>query len=184
MLAFVDSLQLQSFIALGGPIISILFVVACVLWLLIIERLIFLHWDYPKLQKVALHGWLQRPDTHSWCAHKIRELIISKHAIKLHRFTSTIKVLIAICPLLGLLGTVTGMVAVFDTIAITGNSDAKAMAAGIFRATLPTMSGLILALSGLYFSFYIQQKARFNTATLADQLKSRQANVTLSGEGL
>ena len=44
-----------------------------------------------------------------------------------------IKVLIALCPLMGLLGTVVGMVQVFDTLAITGTGSPRAMASGISR---------------------------------------------------
>ena len=94
----------------------------------------------------------------------------------LERFLSLIKVLIALCPLLGLLGTVTGMIAVFDSIAMTGNSDAKAMASGIFQATLPTMSGLVLAISALYFSHYLHESFRLQCALLNDGLSMHSYN--------
>lgn len=173
MIEFFQGLQLQNFMALGGPIIQVLFVVACVLWLMIIERLLFLYWDYPKQERASVASWQQRDDKKSWAAQRIRELIISQQQIKLQRFTSSIQVLIAVCPLLGLLGTVTGMVAVFDTIAITGNSDAKAMAAGIYKATLPTMAGLVLAITALYFNFSIQHKVKLNREKIADLLICR-----------
>jgi biopolymer transport protein ExbB len=70
--------------------------------------------------------------------------------------------------LFGLLGTVSGMVQVFDVIAVTGSSDAKAMAGGIFKATLPTMSGLFLAVSALYFHYLLTQRAK------AIQLRARE----------
>ena len=54
------------------------------------------------------------------------------------------------CPLLGLLGTVTGMIEVFDIMAITGTGNARAMASGIARATLPTMTGLFISIVGLF----------------------------------
>ena len=173
MIEFIKGLQLHSFIELGGPIIPLLFAVACILWLLIVERLLFLYWDYPKQEQVCVNAWQQRKDRKSWAAQRIRELMISQLQVKLQRFTSLINVLIALCPLLGLLGTVTGMVAVFDTIAITGNSDAKAMAVGIYKATLPTMSGLVLAISALYFNFSIQHKVKMNRDKIADLLTTR-----------
>ena len=63
-----------------------------------------------------------------------------------------VKTLVALCPLLGLLGTVTGMIEVFDVMAIAGSGNARAMAAGVSKATIPTMAGMVAAISGLYFS--------------------------------
>ena len=60
---------------------------------------------------------------------------------------------------MGLLGTVTGMVEVFDVMAITGSGNARAMAAGISKATLPTMAGLVVALSGIAFITLLERKA-------------------------
>jgi len=78
-----------------------------------------------------------------------------------------------------LLGTVTGMLGVFEIISLTGSGDAKAMGAGIYKATIPTMVGLFLALSALYFSHALQVKARLNISNQADQLKifTRASNV-------
>ncbi|TNC90931.1 MAG: hypothetical protein CSH36_11500 [Thalassolituus sp.] len=78
--------------------------------------------------------------------------------------------MIAVCPLLGLLGTVTGMIEVFDTLAIAGTGNARAMAGGISKATLPTMAGLVVALSGLYFRSRFQRLTQRLTQKLADQM--------------
>ena len=71
-----------------------------------------------------------------------------------------IKTLVAAAPLFGLLGTVTGMVEVFDVMAITGSSNARAMAAGISKATLPTMSGMVASLSGLFFIAQLESRSK------------------------
>ncbi len=55
--------------------------------------------------------------------------------------------LVAICPMLGLLGTVTGMISVFDVMATQGSSQPRLMASGISLATLPTMAGMVAALA-------------------------------------
>jgi biopolymer transport protein ExbB len=82
-----------------------------------------------------------------------------------------IKVLVALAPLLGLLGTVTGMIEVFDVMAITGSGNARAMAAGISKATLPTMAGMVVALSGLFFTSNLERKAEWSVEQLEDQLE-------------
>ena len=75
----------------------------------------------------------------------------------MEQYMGVIKMLIAICPMLGLLGTVTGMIQVFDVMALTGNSNARSMAAGISEATISTMAGMVIAISGLYFHKLIEK---------------------------
>ena len=62
------------------------------------------------------------------------------------------------------LGTVTGMIEVFDIMAITGTGNARAMASGIARATLPTMTGLFISIVGLFLLTAI--KSSIEKATL------------------
>jgi biopolymer transport protein ExbB len=82
-----------------------------------------------------------------------------------------IKVLISICPLLGLLGTVTGMIAVFDVMTYSGGGNARAMAGGVSKATVPTMAGMVAALSGVYFGTWLEHKAQTEAEKLEDQLQ-------------
>lgn len=152
--------ELSRFAQQGGDIVWILFFVSLLLWLLIVERYLFFYRVYPRIYLNTINQWRLRTETRSWAAHKIRDAIVSEHGALLQSHISTIKLLISLCPLLGLLGTVTGMVGVFEMISITGTSDAKIMSDGIYRATLPTMSGLVLALSALYFHYHLMQKSQ------------------------
>jgi biopolymer transport protein ExbB len=95
----------------------------------------------------------------SWYARSIRAALLSKISLELMRFLPTIRVLIVLCPLLGLVGTVTGMIHVFDAVAREGTSNAKAVADGVSLATIPTLAGLVTALSGYYFSMRLKQHA-------------------------
>ena len=81
-----------------------------------------------------------------------------------------IKTLVAVAPLFGLLGTVTGMITVFDVMAFTGGGDAKAMAGGVSQATIPTMSGMVAALSGVFGMTYIERIAEREKQLLEDHL--------------
>ncbi len=76
----------------------------------------------------------------------------------------------ALCPLLGLLGTVTGMIEVFDVMAIAGSGNPRAMASGVSRATIPTMAGMVAALSGLIFSVQLERRSKSEASRIADQL--------------
>ena len=82
-----------------------------------------------------------------------------------------IKALVAITPFLGLLGTITGMIEVFDVLSLTGASNARAMASGVSKATLPTGAGMVVALSGLYFVNLLERQAEKNMHECKTQLQ-------------
>ena len=69
-----------------------------------------------------------------------------------------------------LLGTVTGMIEVFDVMAIAGSGNVRGMAGGISKATLPTMAGMVAALSGLFFSVQLERRARREGRLMSDRL--------------
>lgn len=162
--------ELIYFAEQGGGIIWILLVVCLLLWTLIFERIWFIKITSQRKKQRLVRQWQNRMDRSSWLAHKIREGLISQVKMDLFAVLPLIKTLIAICPLLGLLGTVTGMVAVFDVIAVVGTSDAQAMANGVYRATIPTMAGLVVAISGMYFSSQLNSWADRQAGELGDQL--------------
>ncbi|MBL4619416.1 MAG: MotA/TolQ/ExbB proton channel family protein [Alphaproteobacteria bacterium] len=142
---------LLDFLAAGGNVLMVIMVVTFCMWALIIER--FMYWSgaHGGVAKRAQRAWNARSDHKSWYAHAVREKLISEAMQEASRFNNIIRALVAVTPLLGLLGTVTGMVEVFDVMAVTGSSNARLMAAGISKATIPTMAGLVASLSGLIF---------------------------------
>ena len=76
---------------------------------------------------------------------KIDEAIL-KEVPKLEKYHSIIKVFAAVAPLLGLLGTVVGMIVTFQALTLFGTGDPKLMAGGISQALVTTMLGLIVAI--------------------------------------
>ncbi len=173
MLFWPDSLEpILQFMESGGYVLWGIFAVSLVLWSLIIERYIYFHLAYPRFIRQVLQAWQTRNDMSSWFACKIRQAMVSEITLRLTRNLSMIRVLVAICPLLGLLGTVTGMIHVFDVLAVQGNGNPRAMAAGISMATTPTMAGMVVALSGLFFSARLQQHAASQRRKIADLLSS------------
>lgn len=161
---------LFDFLDRGGPVLYGILIVCLMLWTLILERLWFFYRAMPKHIKNYQQDWTNRSEKNSWTARQIRHYMISQFKLETQTWLSFITLLIAICPLLGLLGTVTGMISVFDVLAITGTGNARAMAAGISKATLPTMAGLLIALTGLYFKARFQRLAQQGQQRLADTL--------------
>ncbi|CCH47318.1 MotA/TolQ/ExbB proton channel family protein [Pseudodesulfovibrio piezophilus] len=78
---------------------------------------------------------------------------------KVMRHIGTILILAAIAPLLGLLGTVTGMISTFDVIAQFGTGNARALASGISEALITTQSGLVVAVPGLIMGGLLFRRA-------------------------
>ena len=147
------------FMQQGGSVLWLLFATCLLLWVLILERAWYLRITWPSRAKQLVREWNERVDRKSWRARKIREALVSEASLELGAALPLIKVLVIMCPLLGLLGTVLGMIGVFEVIAVSGNDDAQAMARGVYRATIPTMAGLVVALTGIYFTMRLGQLA-------------------------
>ena len=113
--------------------------------------------------------WESRVERRSWSAHQIRDGLISEAAERITGSLPLIQTCVALCPLLGLLGTVTGMISVFDAMATTGGN-ARSMAAGVSMATVPTMSGMIAAISGVLGSTLLKRKIDFEVELFEDHL--------------
>lgn len=162
---------LQNFLLTGGPVLYWIMLAAFAMFSFIMERLAYYTMAHRPLTRQLRGEWEQRTDHTSWRAHAVRDELISQVKAKTEMNVSIIKTLVAIAPLLGLLGTVWGMIEVFDVMALSGSSNARAMAGGVFKATIPTMAGMVVALFGLFLSNYIERKGRRETARFADALQ-------------
>ncbi len=80
---------------------------------------------------------------------------------RLNRYLGTLGTIVGISPLLGLLGTVFGMIEVFDTIAASGGGEAAQLSGGISEALITTAAGLMIAIPALVAYNYFHEKAEF-----------------------
>ena len=161
---------IRDFMELGGNVLWAIMGVLFLMWTFILERLWYFYRVYPGRKRAVVAQWERRADTSSWYARRIREGMVSEVALELKQNIGLIKLLIAICPLLGLLGTVTGMIEVFEVMAISGSGNPRSMASGVSKATVPTMAGMVAALSGVAMSAYLENKARREREFIADEL--------------
>ena len=90
---------------------------------------------------------------------KLGEAIL-KEGPRINAGLSLLKIIAMVAPLLGLLGTVTGMIIVFQAITIYGAGDPKAMAGGISSALVTTVLGLVVAIPTLLAHTVLNTKAR------------------------
>ncbi|GFZ82381.1 TonB2 energy transduction system inner membrane component ExbB [Pseudohongiella nitratireducens] len=168
LLDLIDAIN--DFMSRGGGVLWIIAGLLLLKWSLIFERVWFLHSTHAKRVKQTLSAWNARSDTRSWRAQQIRNMMISEISLDLKSTMPMIETLVVVCPLLGLLGTVTGMIEVFYVMALTGGGDAKSMAGGVSKATIPTMAGMVGALSGIFASNWLKIRIDRDLELLEDHM--------------
>jgi len=168
---FIDAFEsVRDFMELGGPILTLIGWTIFGMWALIVERLIYYRTELKKIGDQIRERWESRPERRSWNAHQIREAMISDFSISANRSVAVVQTLVALCPLLGLMGTVTGMIEVFDAMAGSSGGNARSMASGVSRATIPTMAGMVGALSGVFLVTMLTRRVQREIETLEESL--------------
>jgi biopolymer transport protein ExbB len=171
MLWLSDSFEaIRDFMDLGGPVLRWIALTIFLMWVFIIERLLYFRTTMKTLSDRIREQWESRPERRSWHAHQIRESMLSQFQMSANRSIPMIQTLVALCPLLGLLGTVTGMIRVFEVMAASGSGNVRAMAAGVSQATIPTMAGMVGALSGVLLVTLLSRRAAREVEFLEDSL--------------
>lgn len=166
-----DAIDLISrFMEAGGPVLLLIAILTFCMWTLAFERFWYFRTELRRDVDSAISIWEGRRERKSWNAQQIRMRLISEVKIKINQSLPMIKTLVALAPLFGLLGTVYGMIEVFNIMAVTGGGDAKSMAGGVSKATIPTMAGMVAALSGVFANTYITQIADRECELLEDHL--------------
>jgi biopolymer transport protein ExbB len=162
-------IAIRTFFEAGGNVLFLIAGATFFMWALIFERWWFYATDHKGDVAQALTYWEGRDERTSWNAHRIRERLISEVNNRLTLNLGFIKTLISLLPLLGLLGTVTGMVSVFEAMTYSGGN-ARTMAAGVSMATIPTMSGMVATLSGVLANTFIVSKFASESQFMEDTL--------------
>ncbi len=177
-------LQLEDYLRAGGVVMLPLAMVSLVMWVLIADRALFfrrlhrknmgtltafehIHADrmpdpqhFRGAASLLVAQFLSRRSGDPNLDRFILDETVLKVSRSLNDYLALIGVLAAIAPFLGLLGTVTGMIATFDVLAVFGTGNAKAMASGISEALITTQTGLLVAIPGLYMKGFLDRRAR------------------------
>jgi len=162
--------DIRSFLQAGGPVLWAILLLAALIGFIVAERYWFLLGVFPQHVRNYQLLWQKLRGSEENLVRPMRTELISQARIELCHWLPLLKTLVALCPLLGLLGTVSGMIEVFDVVAVSGTGNARAMAAGVSRATLPTLAGMVVALPGLYFCLQLEQRVAVSVERLTDCL--------------
>jgi len=177
----------------GGPVMWVIFIVAWVAFIMLVERVIRITIWKHKAQRDHEHLLSQSSYSEktfsdnaaspvalishkvSWDEIKHRDDLVEQLNIqfadimsKLEGTLPTIAIIGSLLPMLGLLGTVTGMIEVFEVIALKGTGEPQEMAHGISQALLTTASGLIIAIP-VIFSHHLLVRQLRHVLTVTEQ---------------
>lgn len=156
--------HIEALMAAGGPVMWPLLGVSVLLWTLLFERGWYLHFRFPLLQRQ-----LSQRDPGAFGDIPM----LAEIKLELHRNMRLIRTLTGILPMLGLLGTVTGIVQTFDLIRLFGSTDASIIAQGVSQALITTLSGLVMGLFGLGLGHRLSRRVRAAERALTPWVRAR-----------
>lgn len=167
---FSDWLVNSELFAAGGWVLAAILLLSTLMWALILERYWFFHQQRPRLVQDIVQRWQAVNNNDSDVSVRIRHGLTNEFHGCLSSWVGTIQVITAILPLLGLLGTVVGMIKTFEVMTVFGTGNVRGMAEGISQALITTMAGLITALAGMYFAGDLQTRIAAETEHLRQML--------------
>ncbi len=166
--------QVGAFFQWVGVVIWAILAIAFLLWFMLIQRALLLYRYAQADVQRFFPAW-------SFCCGALEgrsahnaEAIFSQglHGL-LHRYGREINMLIALCPMVGLLGTVMGMITLFHQMALTEGSQVSAFADGIFKAIIPTMASMVVALSGLFAHAVVRYRTEAVYASVIKKMRAQ-----------
>ena len=140
--------RVLALLELGGGILAALLGVSLVLWGVIVARFLALR---------ALPARLGAPPPEGVLPRRVFLLAAQRESERGFLLLGT---LVALAPLLGLLGTVTGLMQMFDAVSAGAALNLQAVGQGAVRAVLPTMVGMGLALAGMFCLALLRRRAQ------------------------
>ena len=167
---FSDWLTNSELFTAGGWVLFAILLLSTHMWVLILERYWFFYQQRPQLVEDIIKRWQAFDTRDSNVSVHIRRGLTKEFHGSLCTWVGTIQVITAILPLLGLLGTVVGMIKTFEVMTVFGTGNIRGMAEGISQALITTMAGLITALAGMYFAGDLQARITTETEHLRQML--------------
>lgn len=174
--------HMESYIRSGGVVMFPIIGVSFIMWILIINRAYVMrrlsikniprreagklirenrmpHKKYQGANSLLVREFLLERTGNSELDGYILDETVIRLIASMDRYLALITVLSSVAPLLGLLGTVVGMMATFEVITVYGTGNARAMASGISVALITTQTGLLVSIPGLYMSGFLNKRA-------------------------
>ncbi len=173
-----DLVQSSSLFLAGGWVMVAILGLSVLMWILILDRYLFFFRRRSELVREAVAAWTAAEGGSPLLNRRLREALTASFRGRLGSWMITIHVITAVLPLLGLLGTVGGMIQTFEVMTVFGTGNVRGMADGISQALITTMAGLMTALAGMYFAGDLSNRIERETDRLREHLVIRTAGST------
>ena len=152
--------------SLSIEILIALAMVALVIWLLIIERYLYFAFNYKHLRAQYLQRWQQTYNEAIATRRLLKFYYLSECRLHGERNIEWIHQLSKVSLLLGLLGTVTGLISVFELQLLAVSDASHQISSAISRTIIPTASGLLISLTGLFCTYHLKNIIRNSISRL------------------
>lgn len=177
-----DRTDMLAYLVGGGPVMIPLLILSAMMWMLVFERMVFFHkLEFQDISALDLLHWYRSDHILHCSQHGLRSQlgcflqrckrednltpsVLDEYHLRtaptIEHHLDVINIMAMACPLLGLLGTVSGMITTFDVIAMFGTGNSRALAGGISEALITTQGGLLVSIPGLFASAILNLRAR------------------------
>lgn len=138
-------------ISKGGPVLYLLFLLTFLILFIVINKYFFIFLDKKYWFDSRFIEYTQTNPANETNLSYVENTFIAEFKRESLSNTKLLDGLIGMCPMLGLLGTVYGMIEVFEVLSFLGTGNPRAMSSGVAKATIPTMASMVITLFGLFF---------------------------------
>ena len=143
--------MLEELFVRGGPVLYLLFLLSGLIFYLLVDKYIFIFFKSKNFLISSVDNFSNEYSPGDTDYRFIQNTLISSIKREANKNIKILDGFIGMCPMIGLLGTVYGMIEVFEVLSFLGTGNPRAMSSGVAMATIPTMSGMVITVFGLYF---------------------------------
>lgn len=143
--------MLEELFVRGGPVLYLLFLLSGLIFYLLVDKYVFIFFKSKNFLINSVDDFSNEYSPSNTDYRFIQNTLISSVKREANKNIKILDGFIGMCPMIGLLGTVYGMIEVFEVLSFLGTGNPRAMSSGVAMATIPTMSGMVITVFGLYF---------------------------------
>lgn len=147
------------FVDRGGWVLPAILLVSTLMWVILLERAWFLRFHAAGLARELGRQWRSAMPANRYAREVQRAALIESFTQQVTQRIGLLNCLASVLPMLGLLGTVAGMIQTFEVMTVFGSGNVRGMAAGISVAMYTTMAGLMTGLLGVYLASHLDSWA-------------------------
>ena len=165
--------MLEELFVRGGPVLYLLFLLSGLIFYLLVDKYVFIFFKSKNFLISSVYDFSNEYSPSNTDYRFIQNTLISSVKREANKNIKILDGFIGMCPMIGLLGTVYGMIEVFEVLSFLGTGNPRAMSSGVAKATIPTMASMVITLFGLYFRQDLTSRIQNSNSDLKNLIKKR-----------